>query len=124
MLEKLLSPFTTATSAGVTIRYIITIITSMLAILGTLGLLTPEQVEDVLRKVQEISGQLPALLAAVSGLIAVFVPIYAAMTKSSSDKAAKVAKEVDEQIPASAPVTIKTPEGVPDIVVPADKKGS
>jgi hypothetical protein len=123
MLEKLLSPFTTATSAGVTIRYIITIITSMLAILGTLGLLTPGQVEDVLRKVQEISGQLPALLAAVSGLIAVFVPIYAAMTKSSSDKAAKVAKEVDEQIPASAPVTIKTPDGVPDIVVRPDTKG-
>lgn len=123
MFEKLLSPFTTATSAGVTIRYIITIISSVLTILGILGWLTPDQVQALARKVQEISEQLPGLLAAVSGLITVLVPIYAAITKSSSDKAAKVAKEVDEQIPASAPVTIKTPEGVPDIVVRAKTGG-
>lgn len=121
MLKTLLSPFTTATSAGVTIRYVITIISSVLTILGILGWLTPDQVQALARKVAEISEQLPGLLAAVSGLIAVLVPVYAAVTKASSDKAHEVAKKVDEEIPAGASVTIKTPEGVPDIVVPAQK---
>jgi hypothetical protein len=45
------------------------------------------------------------------------VPIYAAITKSNSDKASEVANVVDAEVPADAPVVIKTPQGVPDIVV-------
>jgi hypothetical protein len=114
------NPLTTATSLGVAIRYLITIVGSVTAILGIVGWLTPEQVAELSQKVQDISAQLPGLVAAVSGIVALIVPLYAMATKSSSDKAAEVAKEVDKHIPDSASVTIKTPEGVPDIVVPAD----
>lgn len=112
MLSKLLTPFTTATAAGVSVRYITTILTTVIAIVGILGWLTPEQQEA-------LTALVPGLLAAVSGLIAVLVPIYGVLTKSSSDKAAAVAKAVDAKVPAQAPVIIKTPAGKPDIVVSA-----
>ncbi len=31
------------------------------------------------------------------------------------------AKAIDKKVPASAPVVIQTPTGVPDIVIPAEK---
>lgn len=113
------NPLTTATSLGVATRYAITIIGAIVTILGILGWLTAEQVKDVMQKVQDISAQLPALLAAVAGLVTLAAPIYAMLTKSSSDKAAKAAKQIDLKIPPSQDVVIQTPVDVPDIVVAA-----
>lgn len=110
MLDKLLSPLTTASSIGVAIRYLTTIVGSIIAILGILGWLTPEQSEALTK-------QVPELLAAIGALAAAAIPLYAIWTKSSSDKAAEVAKQVDDKIPAASTVVIPTPEGVPDIVV-------
>ena len=114
---KIFNPLTTATSLGVAIRYLITIAGSILAILGILGWLTPDQVQALSQKVQDISAQLPGLLAAVSGLVALIVPLYSMATKSSSDKAAEVAKEIDKKMPAESDVMIKTPGIAPDIFV-------
>ena len=111
MLDKLLSPLTTATSLGVAVRYVTTILGSIIAILGILGWLTPEQAEA-------LTQQVPVLLAAIAALVSAVIPLYAIWTKSSSDKAAEAAKEIDKKVPASAPVVIQTPAGVPDIVVP------
>jgi uncharacterized membrane protein len=110
---------TTATSVGVAIRYAITIIGAVVTILSIIGWLTPEQVKDLMQKVQDISVQVPALVAAVAGLVTLAAPIYAVLTKSSSDKAAEAAKAIDLKIPPSQDVVIQTPVGVPDIVVAA-----
>lgn len=110
MLGKLLSPLTTASSIGVAIRYLTTIAGSIIAILGILGWLTPEQSEALTK-------QVPELLAAIGALVAAAIPLYAIWTKSSSDKAAEVAKEVDKKIPPEATVRIPTPGAAPDIVV-------
>lgn len=117
------NPLTTATSVGVAIRYAITIIGAMLTILSIIGFLTPEQVKDLMQKVQDISAQVPGLLTAVAGLITLCAPIYAMLTKSSSDKAAKAAKAIDNKIPVGQEVVIQTPDGVADIIVPAGRKG-
>jgi hypothetical protein len=109
---QLLTPLTTATAAGVTVRYTTTIVASVLAILGVLGWLSAEQVET-------LSKQVPELIGAIAALIAVAIPIYAAWTKSSSDKAAEVAKQIDEKIPPKDTVTVKTPPGQSDIKVAA-----
>jgi hypothetical protein len=118
------NPLTTATSVGVAIRYAITIIGAMLTILSIIGWLTPEQVKDLMQKVQDISVQVPALLTAVAGLVTLAAPIYAMLTKSSSDKAAKVAKAIDSEIPPNQDVLIQTPIGQPDIVVSANAKSN
>lgn len=118
MFEKLTNPLTTASSLGVALRYIGTIVSSIVAILAIMGWLTPDQVAEITRKVEAISGQVPGLVAAVSGLIAMLIPLYAILTKSSSDKAAEAAKQIDKQIPPSAPVEIVTPGAAPNIVVP------
>lgn len=110
MLDKILSPLTTASSIGVAIRYLTTIVGSVIAILGILGWLTPDQAEALTK-------QVPELLAAIGALAAAIVPLYAIWTKSSSDKAAAAAKAIDKTVPADQTVLIKTPVGIPDIVV-------
>lgn len=110
MLGKLLTPLTTASSVGVAIRYLSTIVGSILAIVGIMGWLSADQVEELTR-------QVPELLAAVGALIALIVPLYATLTKSSSDKAAAAAKAIDAEVPKDAAVVIKTASGKPDIVV-------
>jgi len=110
MLGKIFSPLTTPTSVGVAIRYLTTIAGSVLAILGILDWLTPEQVT-------ELTKQVPKLMGAIGALMTIGVPTYATITKSSSDKAAVAAKQIDAKLPASEPVIIKTSAGKPDIVV-------
>lgn len=114
MLGKLLSPFTTATSVGVGIRYLTTIATTMIAIVGILGWLTPEQVAALTQKV-------PELITAISAVVMAAIPLYAIITKSSSDKAAEAAKQIDAKLPPAEPVEIKTPGNAPNIVVPASR---
>lgn len=111
------NPLTTATSVGVAIRYAITVVSSILAIVSILGWLSPEQVQDIIEKVRLITAQVPELLTAGAGLVAILLPLYATLTKSSSDKAAAVAKAVDAAIPAAQAVIIPTPDGMADIVV-------
>lgn len=114
MLGKLLTPFTTATATGVSVRYITTVITTIIAIVGILGWLSPEQQEALTK-------QIPDLITAIAGLIAIVIPLYGIITKSSSDKAAEVAKQVDAKMPPAAPVKIATPGAAPDILVPGKK---
>ena len=120
MLGKITSIFTTASSTGVALRYGSTIVGAILAILGVLGALSPEQVDELTR-------QMPILLSAIGGLVAAVVPIYATVTKSSSDKAAEIAKAVDEVKPLAVElmmpraVELKTADPAPNpvIIVPA-----
>lgn len=114
MFRKL-NPFATSAAIGVTVRYATVIISTALTIFGLLGWLDAAQVEA-------LKNAVPELVGAVSGLVAVIIPIYAVLTKSHSDKAAAVAKTVDAELPKAAPVVIRTSDGVPDIVV-ADKSG-
>jgi DNA integrity scanning protein DisA with diadenylate cyclase activity len=76
MLKTILSPLTTATSVGVFLRYLTTIISSVLTILSIIGWLTPEQVRDIGEKVRLITAQLPELLTAISGLALIIVTTY------------------------------------------------
>lgn len=115
MLEKLLTPLTTATASGTILRYVLVIFSSLVMLVGGPQVLTPAQVDVRSRTVPEIVG-------AVFGLIAIIVPIYAARTKSSSDRAAKLAKEIDKVLPPAVSATVKTPEGIPDIPVPAEHR--
>lgn len=114
MLGKLLSPFTTATSAGVALRYITVIISSALAVAGILGLFSPQQLEV-------LNQEVPKLVSALAGLITVIITAYATITKSSSDKAAEAAKQIDAKVPPNVAVEIKTPGNMPDIKIPAVK---
>lgn len=114
-MGKLLSIFTTATATGVSLRYLTTIIGSVLTIFGILGWLSAEQV-DALR------AAVPEFLAAVGALVAAGIPIYAAITKSSSDKAAAAAKQIDAKVPKEAKVLIKAPGQRGNIVVQPDGK--
>ncbi len=113
MLGKLLTPFTTPSTIGVAVRYLTTIATALVALLGLLGLMTPEQVEAITK-------QVPEVLTAVTTIATVLVPLYAVLTKARSTRADGAAKVIDAKIPPEQPVTIKTPAGVPDIVVSTD----
>lgn len=59
--------------------------------------------------------------AIVGGIIMAIPPIYAAIVRPSA-KAMATAVEVDKSVPVDAPVVIRTPEGIPDIVVPVVAK--
>lgn len=110
MIDKLKSIFTTATPAGVGVRYYTTMISTIISVIGILGFLSPEQVRDLTEKVPEI-------VTAIFTVVALATSTYAIIKKSSSDKAAEIAKEVDAKVPPSTTVVIKTPPGVDDIIV-------
>ncbi|UPT53424.1 hypothetical protein [Synechococcus phage Ssp-JY39] len=114
-MGKLLSIFTTATATGVSLRYLTTIVGSVLTIFGILGWLSPDQVEALRVAVPEFT-------AAIGALVAAGIPIYAAITKSSSDKAAAAAKQIDAKVPKNSQVVIKSPGSRSDIVVQPDGK--
>lgn len=103
---------TTAKPVGVATRDIVVIVGAVLTVLGALGLLTEEQVKT-------LTETAPVLFTAFGTVMTVAMSAYRIWTKSSSDKAAEVAKQVDEKVPAADPVLIKTPKGEPDIVVSA-----
>ncbi len=110
MLAKVTSIFTTAAPTGVSLRYLGVILGSMLTLIGIMGWLTPEQVTA-------LQNEVPGFVSALGTLGTAVIAIYAVVTKSSSDKGAEVAKQVDAKIPADAPVVVKTPAGQQDIVV-------
>lgn len=115
VLEKALSPLTTASTVGVATRYLTVMVGAGLAVAGALGYLSEDQ-QAV------ISSNADAFISAASALVASAVTIYAIATKSRSDKADSVAKQIDEKIAPSTTVRIETPPGQPDIVVPGEKK--
>lgn len=115
MFEKILTPITTAAATGVAFRYISTIAASLLAMLGIMGWLSAEQVAGLTKAI-------PELLAAVAAVWAIAVPIYAMVTKSSSDPAAEVAKQADAILAGEKKdATVRTPAAVPDLKVTATK---
>ncbi len=103
---------TTAAASGVLVRYLSTILGTIVATTVTLGYLNAEQG-------QVISQNIDVILGAIGAIVAASLPIYAAIFKSSSDKAAEVAKQVDQKIAPEKTVVIETPPGQPDIVVTA-----
>lgn len=117
MLSKLLTPLTTSRPIGTVIRDLLVALGAIVAILGTLGVLTEDQVAAIKVQIEVLSGQAPALLLAGGVLVTAVTSILRTVNFSSSDKAAEVAKQVDDKIPAAVTVVIPTPEGVPDIVV-------
>lgn len=117
MLDKLLSPLTTARPIGTVIRDMFVALGAILSIVGALGLLTEEQVATIRQQIEILSGQAPALVMAFGVFVAAVTSILRALKFSSSDKAAEVAKEVDKKIPPEAAVRIPTPGAAPDIVV-------
>ncbi len=116
MLKLLLKPFVTSAASGVSTRYLTVIVSTALTVLGLLGWLDDSQVDA-------LKDAVPELLAAVTALIAAGVPIYAAITKSSSDRAAEAAKQIDAKIPKAEPVVIKGASKAPSIVVQPDRSG-
>jgi hypothetical protein len=119
MLGKLLTPFTTAAPIGVAIRDVAVSLGVILATLGTLGMLSAEQVDQFRSYLETITD--PTVIAAFGVLLGAGTSIYRIVAKSMSDKAAEVAKEVDAKIPKADPVEIKTPGPGPNITVPGEK---
>lgn len=117
MLEKLLKPLTTARASGVVFRDAVIAVGAIISLLGIIGVLTPQQVIELQRTVDTISGQWPQIALAVGALMAAGMSVYRALYKSSSDKAAEVAARVDAEVPKDDMVVVKTPPGEPDIVV-------
>lgn len=117
MLDKLLSPLTTARPIGTVIRDLLVAIGAIVAILGTIGLLSEEQVTAIKEQIEVLSGQAPALLLAGGVLVTAITSILRTLKFSSSDKAAEAAQEIDKKIPPAAPVEIKTPGSAPDIFI-------
>lgn len=118
MFTKLIEPFTTSKPIGVAVRDVAVSLGVILAMLGTLGMLTPDQVEEIKGYLATVTD--PAVLAAFGVLLGTGTSIYRTLTKSHTDKAAKVAKEVDAKIPKADDVTIQTAGHQPNIVVKAD----
>lgn len=109
---------TTSSALGTTVRYALAIFGSIVATLAVIGWLTPEQAQALREQIDALTLQLPQIGAAIGYIISFGTAIYGILTKSHSDKADAVAKTVDKEVPVGSPVVIKTPEGVPDIVVP------
>lgn len=116
MLGKLLTPFTTATASGTVFRDVFIMVGAVITILGALGIVSQEQVAALRAAVTKLSD--PAVLAAIGILMAAGMSAYRAVFKSSSNKAADAAKAIDAKLDPEEQVVIKTPAGVPDIVVP------
>lgn len=116
MLEKLFKPFTTSSATGVTVRDITAYIGAIIAVLGILGWLSPEQIDALKAQVDTLTD--PKILTAIGLLLSSVVSVYRIFFKSSSDKAAGAAKAIDKEVAPDATVVIKTPDGQPDIVVP------
>lgn len=115
MLDKLLSPLTTARPIGTVIRDLFVALGAVVAILGIIGILSPEQVTAIRQQIDVVSGQAPALVLAIGVLLTAVTSILRTLKFSSSDKAAEAAKAIDKEIPPSAPVVIQTPGAAPDI---------
>lgn len=99
ILSTIFKPLTTATPAGVATRDLVVIVGSIIAVLGALGFLTPDQVAELTR-------QAPVLLTAIGTIMVAGMSLYRALFKSSSNKAAEVAKQVDKSIPKNVDVAI------------------
>lgn len=119
MLDKLLSPLTTAAPIGVAARSLLSLVLALIMFLSVLGWLTPEQAEALNKTVNDIAGQLPGLLAAVSAFALAVLEAYRIISKSMSDKAAEAGKQIDAKLAPDETVVVKTPAGQSDIVVPA-----
>ncbi len=112
MLGKLLSPITSPDVIGVNVRYFLI---ALGPVLVAFGVLTQEQFDAVQAYLVN-----PEVIAAIAGIITLFVWLYGVFTKSSTAKADAAAKAIDAEVPANAPVKIETPPGNPDIIISGD----
>lgn len=119
MLDKLLSPLTTARPIGTVIRDLFIAIGAIVAILGIIGVLTEDQVNAIKEQIEVLSGQAPALVLAFGVVVTAVTSILRTLKFSSSDKAAEAAQAIDKELPPAAPVVIQTPGTAPDIRIPA-----
>lgn len=119
MLDKIFSPFTTAAPVGVAIRDVVVAIGVILGTLGTLGMLSAEQVDQFRSYLETITD--PAVLTSVGVLMTAAMSIYRTFWKSSSDKAAEVAKQIDAKIPKGDTVEVVMPGKSANIKV-ADRR--
>lgn len=119
MIDKLLSPLTTARPIGTVIRDVLVALGAIVAILGAIGLLSEGQVTAIKEQIEVISGQAPALVLAFGILMTAVTSILRTLKFSSSDKAAEAAQAIDKELPPAAPVVIQTPGTAPDIRIPA-----
>lgn len=117
MLKTLFSPLTAAGKTGTTIRDIVMVVGAILAMLGTLGILSPEQIDTVKAHIATMTS--PPMLAAIGTIMTVGVSIYRNITKAVSAKALDAAKEIDAKLPKGEDVEIVTPGSAPNIIVPA-----
>jgi hypothetical protein len=105
------NPLTTTTTVGVVTRYAITIIGAVVSAVAVLGWVEQATADNIMEQVNILFG-------AISALVAIGIPIYAALTKSNSDRASEVANEVDAKVSPQETVVVQTPAGQADIIVP------
>ena len=105
------NPLTTTTTIGVVTRYAISIGGAVIAALVLVGWVDQETAD-------KLTETLPELIGAIGAVAALAVPIYAAITKSNSDRASDVANAVDAEVSPQETVVVQTPAGQPDIIVP------
>lgn len=118
LLGGLAAPFTTATAGGTAFRDFFIAAGVVIAMFGTLGILSQAQVDYIQHVSEVISGNWPAITTVVGFLMYIGMSIYRSVSFSMSDKAMDVGKKIDAEVAPAAPITIVTPEGQADIEVP------
>jgi hypothetical protein len=112
-LEKIIPQ---STKINVTLRYLTAIVGTIVSTLATLNLfVSPEQAKVLIEQVNSIGLALGSIATAA-------VMIYGVVMKNSKqalDVADQVDKGVLPNLPEGVVVIAKTPEGIPDLKVPA-----
>jgi hypothetical protein len=106
--------FTNPTAAGTVFRDLFIAVGTLITLAGVVGWLDPAQVSELRATIDSLSGQLPAILAALGVVMAAGMSIYRAVFKSQSTGAEAVGKAFDGK---KEPVVVITPPGQPDVVV-------
>lgn len=117
-MDNLTSWFTSATASGALARTILSFLGMVGMILGVLNM-------DA-SWIEPLKEQIGPLLTALAALVYAGTETYRIVFKTSSNKGEAAAHAVDKgladgDISKTTPIAIKTPEGKPDIPVPAVK---
>lgn len=122
-MKNILSFFTSANATGVAARSFLSLALALIAFLGVIGWLSPEQAEALSKLVNDLAGQAPALVAALAAFGLAVLEAYRIIAKSFSDRGAAVAKALDKDVPASQPlvaIEAVTPAGQRNITLNVD----
>ncbi len=99
ILATILKPVTSPEKSGVATRDLIMVVSAIIAVLGVLGFLTPEQQAELTR-------QAPVLMAALGTVGTVGMSLYRIFAKSMSAKAEETAKVIDKTMPKEKDVAV------------------